>query len=221
MDHTEFDNILRDDIKIIFGELEKLIHEQYEDKGFQAGLIKNESIIKKRAAARKRAGWVSDKDALLFTNNLDESELSIEQKQIVELSRININSGQAFDERLKIRLLALKAVKKKISFSIERSELERLADYRYLLIYPALIFLVLICAILFYSPYDPNNITAFQRLSQILAVPIGLILFIIKTTFESTETSLVIMQKRRLEMIEQAIELTETKLEIHGPSTHS
>jgi hypothetical protein len=221
MNHTEFENILRDDIKFIFGELEKLIREQYEDTGFQPGFIKNESIVKKRAAARKRAGWVSEKKALLSTNNLDKSELLIEQKRIVELSRMNINSGQAFNERLKLRLLALKAVKEKILFSVERSELERLADYRHLLTYPALAFLVLIFAVLLYTPSDSNSLTAFQKHSQILAVPIGLILFIIKTTFERTETSLIIMQKRRLEIIEQAIELTETEQEIHGPSTRS
>jgi hypothetical protein len=202
MDHSEFGNELEHEVKFIFEELDKFIVSQFET------IKPNSKFRKNKFLAIRKAERGSYEEKIRYRNSQDKRELLEEQEIIIRLYKMDINIGQAINRMTRLR--ALKVVQKKIEFSIERYEMELPKSYRYFLApYAVFLFLIIFAAFAF-SPESAADI--YKKLIPLLTIGSvlgALSLFLLKTIFDNVENSILIPQKRRLELIEQAIELAQ------------
>jgi hypothetical protein len=194
MDHSEFGNEFERDVNFIFEELDKFIVSQFKS-------IKLSSKVRtNKCTAIRKAERGSDEEKIRYRNTQDKRELLEEKEIIIKLCNVDTNTGQAINKVTRLR--ALKAAQKKI---------ELLKKYQYFLLPYALFFLLIIVAVITFWPESAADIS--KKLIPLLtigSVVSALFLFFVKTIFEDTEKSILISQKRCLELIEQAIELAET-----------
>jgi hypothetical protein len=188
MNHTEFENEFEHNVEFIFEELDKFTNMKENPK---------------------KVEWGSSKERVIYRNDQDRIEFIREKPFIIRLS-MNAKCGQVVNKE--VRLQALRAVQKKINFSIERRELEALKEYQNSLLVPTLLFITLIN----YIFSLPSKIFTIATKEIIPFLPIfvilgTLILFFAKTIFENGGRSTLILQKRQLELVEQAIELAESR----------
>jgi hypothetical protein len=202
MDHSKFEKEFEHDIKFIFEELDEFIVSQFET------IKPNSKVRKNKFLAVRKAERGSDEGRIRYRNSQDKRELLEEQEIIIKLYKMDANPGQAVNRMT--RLQALKAAQKKIEFSIARYEMELLKDYRRFLLPYAVFFLLIIIAVLYFWPESAADTS--KKLIPLLTIGSvlgALSLFLFKTIFDNVENSILIPQKRRLELVEQAIELAQ------------
>jgi hypothetical protein len=191
MNHTEFESEFRAAIEDIFKKQDEYIVEQCEhDKHFR---IIDKKIFRHDLRSR---------------NTKDKDEILAERDTVIGLYEEKERDELIFHESP--RLQALKAAQKKIKFSTERHELELLKDYRIMLFFLAILVLSFIFFIFFLPPVAFTFVTS----KLIPAIPVFsissvLLLFILKTMYESYAKSILYAQKKHLEIVEQAIERAE------------
>jgi hypothetical protein len=149
-----------------------------------------------------------DKERICDRSEQDKSELLEEQQIVINLCKANLNGAQTHSE--KIRLQALKTVQKKIKFSIERYDLEWQKNYRLSLFIINLFLLYIAFVKYMSSPFAVDLIKELNLNDSYYLVVGGFFFILIKTIFEYGGKSIAVMLKRRLELVEQAIELAET-----------
>jgi hypothetical protein len=186
MNHTEFENEFDCNVKFIFEELNKFVNTRENPKNFE---------------------WGSSKRRVVYRNDQDRSELRSERPFIIRLCTMNAKCGQVINAE--VRLQALKAAQKKISASVGRHEILLLRDYWDSLLVPALVAFFLITSYL--SHFSNDSISTINPFITIITMAITLVLFFLKTLVESTNKRILIVQKRQLELVEQAIELAESR----------
>jgi hypothetical protein len=226
MDHTEFGNEFERDVNFIFQELDEFTASYYKNlqkdmkpiDAFSDMFSPGKSIAATRAEkpgrsiatirAAKIVEWGPHKERICDRSEQDKSELLEEQQLITRLCKTNAKGTQTHSE--KIRLQALKTVQKKIKSSIERYDLEWQKNYRLSLLIVN-IFLLYIAFVKYMSPPFAIDLIKELNLNGPYYLVVGGFFFIlIKTIFEYDGKSIVVMLKRRLELVEQAIELAET-----------
>jgi hypothetical protein len=221
MDHSKFEKEFEHDIKFIFEELDEFTVNYY--KNLQKDMKPTDmfspgkSIVAIRAAkpdrsiaairAAKIVEWGPHKERVCDRSEQDKSELLEEQKLITRLCQTNAKGAQTLSKA--IRLQALKAVQKKIKSSIERYDLEWQKNYRLSLLIVSLVSLVA-AAVNYMDPqFFAYLIKELNLTHPYYLVLVGSFFVLIKTISEYDGKSIVIMLKRRLELIEQAIELAQ------------
>jgi hypothetical protein len=182
MNHTEFESEFRAAIDGIFKKQDEYIVEQCKhDKHFR---IIDKKIFRHDLRSR---------------NTKDKNEILAERDTVIglyeEKARDELTSHES------PRLQALRAVQKKVQFSIERHELELLKDYWNFLLPFAFLALFILTN---FSSYFPKN-----ELVQYITLATTLGSLIMKILSEQNGKSLLIGQKKHLEIVEQAIERAE------------
>lgn len=210
MDHTEFGNEFERDVNFIFQELDEFTVNYY--KNLQKDMKPTDMFSPGKSIAAIRAAkiveWGPYQERICDRSEQDKSELLEEQQLITRLCKTNAKGAQTHSE--KIRLQALKTVQKKIKSSIERYDLEWQKNYRLSLLIINL-FLLYIAFVKYMSPPFAADLIKELNLNDPYYLVVGGFFFIlIKTIFEYDGKSIVAMLKRRLELVEQAIELAET-----------
>jgi hypothetical protein len=225
VDHTEFGNEFEHDVNFIFQELDEFTAIYYKNlqKDFKPAdmFSPGKSIAAIRAAkpdrsiaairAAKIVEWGPHKERICDRSEQDKSELLEEQQIITRICKTNAKGTQTHSE--KIRLQALKTVQKKIKSSIERYDLEWQKNYTFsLFIVNLFVFYIAFVKFLslFLSPFFAVDLIKKLNLNDPYYLVVGGFFFIlIKTIFEYDGKSILMMLKKRLELVEQAIELAE------------
>jgi hypothetical protein len=226
MDHTEFGNEFERDVNFIFQELDEFTASYYKNlqkemkptDAFSDMFSPDKSIAATRAEkpgrsiatirAAKIVEWGPDKERICDRSEQDKSELLEEQQIVINLCKANLNGAQAHSKR--IRLQALRTVQKKIKSSIERYDLELQKNYHLSLLIVQICFFVIAFAN-YIDPYFFADLIKKLNLTHSYYLVVGGVFFVLmKTIFEYGGKSILIMLKRRLELIEKAIELAET-----------
>jgi hypothetical protein len=152
-------------------------------------------------------------------NKQEKNELVDERRIIRNLCEKRVKNDEKCG--VDVRLQALKAVQKKIEFSNERFEIEEKQfskTFQFCLILLAICIFILDLMIrfpnisidkLFSIILHPTNYSIIQKF---MLPSIAFILFALNFCNESSSNKKFLMNKRRLELIEQAIELTQTKV---------
>jgi hypothetical protein len=192
MNHTEFENEFRSAIEDIFKKQDEYIVDQCKhDKQFRI----DKKIFRHDLRSR---------------NTKDKNEILAERDTVIRMYGEKVRDELTSHESP--RLQALKAAQKKIKFSIERYEIVALSNYIGIQFTYALLGISLISYIFRLPPDIFTFVTGkLTPAIPIYSIAIALILFILKTIYESYEKSILTMQKRRLEIVEQTIELAEPR----------
>jgi hypothetical protein len=191
MNHTEFESEFRSAIDDIFKKQHEYIVDQCKhDKNFKI----YEKIFR---------------DDLCRRNAKAKDEILAERDTV-----IGLYEEKARDELISHespRLQALKVAQKKIKFSMERYELVALNNYRGIQLFLALSVFSLILYIFSLPPIAFTFVTGkLTPAIPVFSVSSALVLFILKTIYESYAKSILIMQKKQLEIVEQVIELAQS-----------
>jgi hypothetical protein len=184
MNHTEFESEFRAAIEDIFKKQDEYIVDQCKhDKRFRI----DKKIFRNDLCSR---------------NAKDKDEILAERDTVIglyeEKARDELSSHES------PRLQALKAVQKKIKFSIEKHELELLKNY-----WSGMLLLALLAFILLTTFASDFPRTELIQKINLITVQATLGFFMIRTVFELGGKSILILQKRCLEIVEQAIELAQ------------
>jgi hypothetical protein len=223
MDYIKLD----EDIKFIFNELSTFIDinltqdksitnflpfiflKKYIDRNYTPKRSDNEDydMLERFSAAPLECKKRDKIPKHLRQNEKDKHELLNEQDLVISLCTKNAETGQNFNED--IRLQALKAVQKKVGYSVDRYELEAKEKiYRCNFLFSmAFVSIVVYCTfkIISHSSLASKNDYVLSFFAIALALLSLVLPPLVKITYEPIVNIFLISNKRRLEIVEQAI----------------